>query len=216
MVLTRTDLEEIRKLINDSLDRQEFINRLAQSIEKKIEEKYNNKFLEIKKEMSSLNTKISALEKENSILKKSTEVMQQQSRALNVRIFGMEEQENENLSTTLTTFFKTTLRINPSKESDIKRCYRVAAKNPTRQKPRSILVEFADVNKRAEVLKNRSKLKNSGIFIQEDLTQYRVDLLSKAISKFSVKNAWSNHGNIYVKSSGIVRRVNTANDLSDE
>ena len=99
------------------------------------------------------------------------------------------------------------------RESDIKNSHRVEAKNPVPDKPRAVLVEFVSVNKRSEVLKCRKLLKGSKISIKEDLTQYRLQLLTAAIAKFSSKNAWCLHGNVYVKNSGGAHRVQNESEM---
>ena len=104
------------------------------------------------------------------------------------------------------------MNINSINTSDIKRYHRVEAKNQSADKPRAILVEFTNVSKRSEVLKQRKLLKNSIIKIQEDLTQTRLKLLQSAIAKFTTRNAWCLHGNVYVKS-GVVLRVNDECDI---
>lgn len=99
------------------------------------------------------------------------------------------------------------------KTTDITNIHRVEAKNPSPDRPPAVLVQFNDVNKRGVILKQRKILKNSGVIIREDLTHYRLALLKKAISKYSDKNVWSVHGNIYVKSENDVHRVNSEMDI---
>lgn len=216
MVITRTDLDEIKKVISDEVRTaftDKFKDQLADTIYRKIEAKFNTKFEALKSDLDNVKTELMAVKRENLQLKSTLDNTEQFSRGRNVRIFGMDETENENLSLSVLKLFNNKLKLDSMNKSDIKNCLRVVAKNPVPDKPRAVLVEFVSVNKRSEVLKCRKLLKGAKISIKEDLTQYRLKLLSAAIAKFSSKNAWCLHGNVYVKNSGGVHRVQNDNDI---
>lgn len=215
MVLTRIDLDEIKKVMNDSLKDRDFVNNLAETLYKRIEKKFEKQLQGMEEKISSLKTTVSCLERENSMLRMSIDSNEQHARSRNIRIFGIPEHEGENLAGTVISIFKNKMQINSIKETDFVRCHRVRAKYASIDKPRSVLVEFSNLNNRSEVIRNRSKLKNTNIFIQEDLTKCRLKLLTDAINKYSAKNAWCLQGNIYVKSDGVVRRIGDFSDLSD-
>lgn len=216
MVITRTDLDEIKKVISDEVRTaftDKFKDQLADTIYRKIEAKFNTKFEALKSDLDNVKTELMAVKRENLQLKSTLDNTEQFSRGRNVRIFGMDETENENLSLSVLKLFNNKLKLDSMNKSDIKNCLRVVAKNPVPDKPRAVLVEFVSVNKRSEVLKCRKLLKGAKISIKEDLTQYRLKLLSAAIAKFSSKNAWCLHGNVYVKNSGGVHRVQNDSDI---
>lgn len=95
----------------------------------------------------------------------------------------------------------------------ISSCYRIVAKNSQSNRPPAVLVKFIDVNKRDSILKCRKELRSSKIFIKEDLTSDRLKLLSAAINKYTRQNAWCLHGHIYVKSDGVIHRLDDIESL---
>ena len=65
---------------------------------------------------------------------------------------------------------------------------------------RPIVIKFARYNIRNRVLKNKKKLKDTGVSITESLTQKRMQMLTKARNEFLFKNVWTQDGKILVKS----------------
>ena len=65
---------------------------------------------------------------------------------------------------------------------------------------RPIIIKFARYNIRNRVLKNKKKLKDTGVNITESLTQKRMQMLTKARDEFLFKNVWTQDGKILVKS----------------
>ena len=65
---------------------------------------------------------------------------------------------------------------------------------------RPIIIKFARYNIRNRVLKNKKKLKDTGVSITESLTQKRMQMLTKARDEFLFKNVWTQDGKILVKS----------------
>ena len=212
MVFTRTDLEEIKKIMGEVINEQ-LKDQLADSIYRKIENKFQGKIKVLENDLIGLKSDLANTKKENQSLKMALDSSEQFSRVRNIRIFGMDEAETEDLFQEILNLFTVKMKVNSINISDIKACHRVEAKNPVPDKPRTVLVSFNSVNKRTEVLKSRKLLKNTKISIKEDLTQYRLKLLSAAVAKFSSKNAWCLHGNIYVRSAGVVHRVGCDTDI---
>lgn len=216
MVLTRTDLDEIRKVITTEvraivLDqlKAEIIEAISQGIEKKFEKR----FTDIHNDLARTKTELSSVKMDNQILRKIIDSNEQYQRNRNVRIFGLKLSENENLTQSVLNVITTKMNMVQINKTDIHKCHRVSAKNPTPDKPPAVLVEFVSVHKRSDVLKHRKLLKNTNISIKEDLTQYRLKVFSAAVSKFSSKNAWCLNGNVYVKSAGVVHRIEDESDV---
>lgn len=216
MVLTRTDLEDIKKVIGAEVRAifvDQFKTELVEAISKGIEDKFNAKFKDIRSELESTRTELRLVQVENQDLRRILDTNEQHSRIHNLRIFGLKCTEGENLSTTVLHLFKNTMKIESANSIDIKKCQRVSAKKPSPDRPPAVLVEFANVNIRSEVFSRKKCLINSGISIKEDLTQYRLKLLNAAVSKFTIKNAWCLHGNIYIRSAGVVHRIRDESDI---
>lgn len=215
MVLTRTDLDDIKKIISDQINsifNDQFKNKIVESVAKKIGERYDVKFDKLDDEVQKIKNDLTELRNENLSLKKIVDGQEQNSRNLNIRIFGIPTSQNENIHNSVMEIFKHRIKLN-IKPEDIKKCHRIAAKNQAADKPSAVLVRFQDVNNRLMVLNNRKLLKYSGINIKEDLTKMRLLLLNFAISKFNSQNVWCLHGNIYVKYRDAVHRVTEDSDV---
>lgn len=234
MVLTRTDLEEIRKLVNEeasNIINETFLNNIAEKIIKSVSEKFSIILKKQEETISNLNGEIQDLKTVNKNLQKKLDRQEQFSRNLNIRIFGVkqellnskdqnsEDSNEESMRKTTTVMevldiFHNKLNID-IKEEDIKRCHRISAKNADnkRHRPRAILVRFVSESKRMLVLKNKRALKSTNIHIQEDLTKSRLALLDKAIKKYTHKNAWCRNGIIYANVNGQINKIEKENDL---
>lgn len=217
MVLTRTDLDEIKRIVSDevraTITKQ--MASLAENITQKLELKFGNMIKEVKEQSTALAKKVKELQDENSRLITTLDSQEQYSRRRNIRIFGLEIKQGTDIQLEVYNMLRTTLKIDDLQVSDIDRCYHVQSKVPDPSKPPAILVQFSDINKRSSVLKNRKNLKQPGITIKEDLTKMRLKLLHSAVNKFSAKSAWCLHGTVYVKSgNGDIHRVDNLNHLN--
>lgn len=220
MPLKRSDLDEIKTLIIEqikSVFNEDFMKDLADRVSMRIDEKYNEQFKKQQEKIGFLEKEIIVLQKENKLLAKSLDNQEQLSRNLNIRIFGITQENDEDVRKIVLNLFTQKMKLNCIADMDIKNCYRVSAKTPSVDKPRppAILVSFFNENKRTAVLKQRKILKSTGILIKEDLTKTRLNILGCATGKFSNKNAWCLNGNIYVKCNGIVHRISDEDDLKD-
>lgn len=216
MVLTRTDLEDIKTVISQevrTIFADQIKSDLIEAITKTIEAKFETKFKSMQTELNTSRSEILEIQRENQNLKKIIDSNEQYSRRKNLRIFGMDNEKNEDPLHSVLHLFNNTMKISNINKTDIKKCHRVSPMNQSSDKPPAILVEFYDVNKRSEVLLHRKILRNTKISVKEDLTQHRLKLLNAAVSKFSAKNAWCLHGNIYVRSAGVVKRIDSEGDI---
>lgn len=107
------------------------------------------------------------------------------------------------------------MKIKNINEGAIKTCHRVQQKivNTDNARPPAILVRFTDYSIRGTVLRNRKLLKSTNIFIQEDLTKYRLTLMSNLLKKFQRKDVWCCNGNIYLKCNDVVQRIDSEDDI---
>ena len=83
--------------------------------------------------------------------------------------------------------------------SDIQRSHRVGPKEASN---RAIIFRFVSYRVRTSVLKARSKLKNTGIFVNEDLTKRRNRLayLARQLKKNNkIVDTWTYDGKVFVK-----------------
>lgn len=217
MVLTRTDIDDIKRIISTEISAtitEQLKMQIADAIFKKIEVKFGKSLKELEDRSLGMEKAISELQEENIRLQNILDRQEQFSRGRNLRIFGMAADNDNNLPEAVVKLFTHEMKVNGLRVSDIKRCHRIRSKNPSPNKPPAVLVELANVNIRSMVLKNRSLLKSTGISVKEDITQCRLSLLKSAVNKFTSKNAWCLHGIIYVKSAdGKVHRVDNQQHL---
>lgn len=76
-------------------------------------------------------------------------------------------------------------------------CHRLGTSNKDR--PRPILVRFADVSQKASVWRAKTSLKGSSIAIKEFLTRTRQLVFSKARLHFGMRFSWTQEGVIHIK-----------------
>lgn len=216
MVLSRGDVDDIRKIVADQITTtilgEQFQNRLIESLIKKLDDKFSKRIEKLEGDVELVRKEMDTLRCENNTLKRKMDAQEQYSRNNNIRIFGLPYKKNEDVLKVVTDLFVNKIKIDIN-NSDIVNIHRVAAKNPSVDKPPAILIQFRDANKRTTVLKQRKMLKGSRIVIREDLTQFRLSLFKTAVGKFSEKNVWSLHGNIYIKSESGVHRIDSDSEM---
>lgn len=205
MGLSSADLREIKTVIINTFN-DKFLQEIADKLTASVEKRFELQLKEQQTLINSLQGKVQSLSVENSELKKVLDMQEQNSRNLNLRVFGFPVKNGEDVRSEILRFFKQTLNVNIPPNEVIK-CHRVATKIASSGPP-AVLVRFSTDVYRASVLKSRRLLKSDcGIKIKEDLTKVRLTLFGSAVKKFSSKCAWVLNGNIYVKSGDVVHRV---------
>ena len=160
-------------------------------------------------QISSLQAQNDALRSENKDLKHRVDTLEfrsdaaeQYSRRDNVRISGLIEKDGENTDNEVLSMAKAvglSMTYN-----DIAVSHRVGKKR-TNGKPRDLLVKFVSRRTRESFYKKRVMLKSSGyqgIYVNEDLTKFRSELLYKArqmVNSKKIIGAWSSDGIIHIK-----------------
>ena len=159
----------------------------------------------------------SALQAENhdlrdriSRLEMKSEDQEQRNRAYCLLVHGCPETAGENTDDVVLDVLNIHEGLLDIKKSDFVRSHRtgppkVTSTRNTRSstaqndKPRPIIVRFANWNVRTRVFKNKSNLKGKKYVISENLTKQRLELLKKAEMKFGKRNVWTNQGFIKAK-----------------
>lgn len=211
MVLSSSDLREIKSTIT-SVFNDKFLQDIADKVAGMVEKKFEAQLAAQREEIMAVRTRVNSLEEENNQLRLSLDSQEQAHRNLNIRIFGMGAEDDENLRSKVLNLFKDKLKVNINND-DIKKCHRVTARVPN-DKPPAVMVRFSDDAPRLSVLKNRKNLKNTPVQIKEDLTKLRLSLLTRAVQMFSVKSAWVLNGNVYVKRNDVIHRIADETGLS--
>ena len=167
------------------------------------------------KETTKLDKLCDEMQRQNIDLVKKLDDAEQYSRRNCLRISGVPETEGENTDELVLDIASSRLRVNISL-SDIDRSHRTG--KPDINKTRSIIVKFTSYRARNTFIRDRRKLKGSGIVVREDLTKLNQDLLAKTKSHQLVKSAWTTDGRItalILKNGAEFRKkVRSINDLN--
>ncbi|KAK6171840.1 hypothetical protein SNE40_018265 [Patella caerulea] len=186
------------KIENVKLDVMKIISEKVNQLEKDLYEiREENKKLKAIVE-TQVKTQILAAERIASAACSKVNNLEQWTRRSSVRIFGIPDKMNENYSESIQEALKVFLSIGVSMTEDqIDIAHRIGTFKPNQN--RSIIVKFLSRKYKIFVIKNRRKLKGSGISISEDLTPLNSQLLSRTSKHPSVLNTWSTEGKIYAK-----------------
>lgn len=195
---------------------------LQDEVEKLVDARVSLVLAPLKEELENLKADMKTLIAKNDDL-------EQYSRRTCLRISGIRESRNEDVSQiVLNLANRIGAGIDPS---DIDRTHRVGklrgaegadnANAEIRGRGREIIVKFTNYNARLKFLKGRAVLRNenANIFINEDLTKVRKTLayecrrLKKAKG---IKNTWIYDGNIYIEDVRDQRiRISSVDDLGE-
>lgn len=233
--LSLTELHQIAAILRDSLNSdmketvkdtiKEQLPDMANDIVSKVITGLNERISRLETENERLDKDIKSLRKENKTLKttvckleKAVDAGEQYSRRNSLRMSGVEESNTENTDTIVLDVARaigSEVDIN-----EIDRSHRVG--KPKVGKNRDIIIKFATYRARQKLYSHRTALKDSGyagIFLNEDLTKPRMNLLYLARVKVRgryLKGCWSSDGTILVKDNGdVIHRITAESDLDD-
>ncbi|CAH1116388.1 unnamed protein product [Phaedon cochleariae] len=212
MVITREIREEIknsvRTTIHSILSEENFIEQIVQKVSDSVAKTVGIKIAGIEKKISEMNKKFavdstvikelkeetSLLESENEYLSLKYDEIDQRARSQNLRIFELNERQQENLSEIVVELFESRLAIKITKE-DILMCTRVEKIQADR--PRCILLNLNSSSMKQRIFSKKKMFKGMSIVLKEDLTENRLELMKAAIEKTSLRSVWSHDGNNY-------------------
>ncbi|KAI4464978.1 l1 transposable element-related [Holotrichia oblita] len=178
--LTRSATEEenaIQKTIEKVLSNVSFLNKIMETISTKIDTYMAN---HMKLYQEQLSTMQEELDRSNSRL----DQLEQYSRLDSVRLFGLPEKSNENITEEVISILSTKLKLN-IKHEDISICHRLNAREDG-IKP--VIIKFVRKSTKNEVYNAKSRLKGSQLIVREDLTKPRASMISDNTSSDS---SWS-------------------------
>ena len=152
-------------------------------------------------EVRELREKFTTMDDTITTMQRNIDDLQQYSRRNSIRLHGITEGTNEDTDDLVINAITTQLKCTLTKD-DIDRSHRTGkareadpeSKKPP--KPRPILIKFCSYRKKAEIMKLKRNLKNSGISVNEDLTRRNHSLLIAASKSPKVEAAWSSDGRI--------------------
>ena len=209
-ILTKDDTGFIKTMIKETLD--EMKEKIISSVMLRVE-KLEGEMHDIAVKNTALKKDLESSTKENTELKnqikkevdKRTETvneLEQYGRRNNIRISGISyDAENESAHETtdgVLRLLNENLEMNVGYQ-DIDIAHRLGKYKPNIK--RSVIVKFIHRHVKASVMSNAKKLKNTNIFINEDLTYLNQTVLAslRLKAKDRVAKCWSFEGKIYVK-----------------
>ena len=224
IVIPPTEMEKLSLMLRETFKGE--IETLVQGIVTGVLKGLNDRIDGLETNIIALQTKNQKLEKENNSLKsrvasleKIADQSEQYSRRNSLRISGLRENTGENtddIVTNMATAIGCDLQLD-----EIDRTHRVGKPDPTRTRHREILVKFVSYRARQKLYKMRKNLKDNGyagVFLNEDLTKTRSNVLyeaRKVVKADRAKGAWSADGNILIKDfDDEVHRLTCLEDLT--
>ncbi|KAJ2937657.1 hypothetical protein O0L34_g19333 [Tuta absoluta] len=158
-------------------------------------------------------TAVSNLKAQIELIYHSLEDLETRSRTNVLLLHGLPEKSDELLSQHFTTMCDKQLQIPQVIINSISVCHRIG-KNVSAEKPRPILIRFADNRVRREVWLAKRRLKGTGLTLSEFLTPARHALFLEARKALGVKDCWTMDGNIVAICPNCQRkRICTMSDL---
>ena len=186
IVIPPTEMEKLSLMLRETFKGE--IETLVQGIVTGVLKGLNDRIDGLETNIIALQTKNQKLEKENNSLKsrvasleKIADQSEQYSRRNSLRISGLRENTGENtddIVTNMATAIGCDLQLD-----EIDRTHRVGKPDPTRTRHREILVKFVSYRARQKLYKMRKNLKDNGyagVFLNEDLTKTRSNVLYEA------------------------------------
>jgi hypothetical protein len=166
-----------------------------------VAESIKQELVALRAEVKQKNAIIDQLKRRVDDLESTNDDLEQYQRRNSLRISGLLEEDNEDTFQRSLCVINETMKVEPPiQEQDIDRLHRVGKQDGG--KPRSIIVKFATYRARHRVMQCRRNLKNSNIFINEDLTRERSKLLYQSrLTKRQekIKDCWTHDGSIVFK-----------------
>lgn len=204
MPLTREQIGDINtcvaNAIKDYLQKEDFIELLISRVSASI----------IQNVYQHFEDKMEQLQQDKQLLEEKIDRLEQYSRRNNVRLFGIQEMDNENVEEKVISIFKSKLNINIRAE-DIDRMHRTGKKVANQHRP--IIIKFISYRTKQLVLSNKKKFKGTGYGLQEDLTAKRLIYFKEVQRKVGRKNVWTRDGLIFIQKDNQRIIINNKSDL---
>jgi chromosome segregation ATPase len=165
----------------------------------------------IREDIAQLNQELEEQRENNAQLRKQVLEAQhhairneQYTRRTSVRVFGLTEAEDEDVTAAVLAVFTEKLELVVGR-SQIEACHRVGPapqrveddEDPPR--PRGVLVKMTRREQKEKIIKQRKKLKGSGVVIVEDLCPALQRVYNRVRKHPKVESCWTWQGAIYAK-----------------
>ena len=195
------ELEKIRNEIGTFSrgveDRIERIESRVHDVEQKLDE--------ILVENNRLKTENESLRQQVSDTEKGLNDLEQYGRRMNLKVFNLKEDANETAEVTTNKVCEKITNVIgiETKPEMIEACHRLPVSNIPRRdgkpKIKPIIIRFKDRRQRDNIFQNKSKCKDQGFSIGEDLTRENARRCQDAHNHASCKSSWSTNGKIWAR-----------------
>lgn len=220
----------------DQLVTKEFLENVIAGVKRELKEEMSEKMDKLESRIFELELKHDELMKENESLKshanknsefidevdngvqnalQKTNDLEQYTRKSSVRIYGIEDEEYEDIPTTV---FKVNKLLNEKlqmniEEKEINIAHRLGKFENRKMRP--VIVRFMSRQRKIETIKLRRALAKTQYVIKEDLTKDNQEFLYELNNVDNVETAWTNEGKFFAKlsPSGAIIRVFHNTDL---
>lgn len=220
MAFTRAQEKEsdFRKIARcefmECLQTDNIIESLTMKLAEKLFPKLEEKLVEMFTKYDLMEGSIRELKQENEVLKCRISDLEQTVQCANtLRICGLPEAEKDDSKSLVTKFFREKLDVDF--QEDIIVDTRRIIFNQSGRRLCQLQVKIRDQHNFTRILTNRKKLKNSKVFIMEELTKNKLELLNIAKQRLDRKNVWVWHGNIWANVNGKKVKIGSRTDLED-
>ncbi len=162
-----------------------------------------------------MESKVAELQRNCLILKYENDKQEQYSRRENLRISGLEEEEDESEEVLEAKVIELADTIGVKiEQNDISVVHRLGR---PREEGRAVIVRFCHRKKRNEIMRNKKKLKGRQrkVYINDDMTSLRAKMLNMVKEQETVKNVSTREGSIlaWLHSGGRPVVINCPDDL---
>lgn len=200
MPFTQSQIQDIKQVVKDSIGEllnEKFISSVADNVVKKIKiDELNKNIGHIQKNISQQDTEVKHLQEQNKQLIEKLDSVEQYTRNRNIRVYGLQEHDRENIEEKICDMLTSKLGLNITPDM-IEHTYRIGKKSPDAIRP--VMAKFDSIGSKNIVIKNRKKLKNTGIVVAEDLTRKRHLILKEAVERLGGRNVWTLDGTVHVR-----------------
>ena len=180
---------EISKQLDEKLEQLHFENEQLKHEVEELQKTY-------KKDIGEVRTQLENIQEINCQLKQQVITNEQYGRRVNVRIFGVTEDKQENCKNLALDIITKELH-KKMEPDDIVTAHRITS----RISPRPIIVTFKTHDTKMKVIKARRALKGTKITIAEDLCQDLYQLMNRLKQNTDrVKQVWAWDSKVYVQS----------------
>lgn len=210
MELLAQENKELNSKIDELLKSTKFMSDMYDENANHMKE-IKSQLQEIKNQNKALLEENADLKKEINVGKKEREKMEQnflnilmpielERRQNNLELHGLPESQEENCS----NIIKDVLKHVTPEPIEISNCYRFGRTDNSNEKPRRILIQFADKQQRDDIYNKRKNLKklDKPIYLNENLPRYLSVLRGKANTKRKeqqYKFIWMKNGTILLR-----------------